>query len=89
MSADLGFIDQAPLFAPSPSQLSHVSSCPTPPLNEVGPETPTGSASLVSPVIITLDNEVLMQEGTPGSEMVPKTTGRRRGQLPKIPTAKG
>ena len=89
MSADLEFLDDAPLFAPSPSQLSHLCSCPTPPHNEVGPGTPTGSAALVSPVIVTLDNEVLMQEGTPESETVPINSGRRGGQLPKMPAAKG
>ena len=89
MSADLGFIDDSLLFAPSPSPLSHMSRSPTPPHNEVVPKTADGLAAVVSPVIVTLDNEVLMQEGTPEPEMVPITTGRRRGQLRKKPAAQG
>ena len=90
MFADLVFINDAPLFAPSPFPLSHVSCSPTPPHNEVVPETPARLAAVVSPVIVTLDNEVLMQEGTtPEPEMVPIPTGRRRGELRKKPAAKG
>ena len=89
MSADLNFIDDAPLFAPSPSPLSNVSRSPTPPHNEVVPETPTPSAALVSPVIVLLENVFLMQEGTPEPAMVPIMTGRRSGQLHKKPATKG
>ena len=82
-SDDLAFIDDAPLFAPSPSPRSHVSWSLTPPPNEVVPETPAPSAAVVSPVIVTLDDDILMQPGTPEPEMVPITSGRRRGQLRK------
>ena len=37
----------------------------------------------MSPVIVTLNDDILMQEGTPGPEMVPITSGRRQGQLRK------
>ena len=94
-SDDLDFIDDAPLFAPSPSPRSHVSwsltpppnevivRSPTPPHNEVVLENPTPSAAVVSPVIVTLDDDILMQEGTPEPEMVAITSGRRRSQLRK------
>ena len=81
MSANLNCINDAPLFAPCPSPLSHVCGSPTPPHNKVVPETPTLSAALVWPVIVPLENQVHMQEGTPEPEMVPIATGRRRGQF--------
>ena len=56
---------------------------PTPLHNEVVPETPPPAAPVVSPVILTLDYDILMQEGTPEPEMVPITSGRRRAQLRK------
>ena len=89
------FIDDAPLFAPSPSPRSHVSwsqipppngliiHSPTPLHNEIVPETPPPSAAVVLPVIVTLDDDFLMQEGTPEPEMVPITSCRRQGQLQK------
>ena len=46
-------------------------------------ETPAPSPALVAPVILTLDNDILMQEGTPEPELVPITSGRRQGQLRK------
>ena len=82
-SDDLDFIDDAPLFPPSPSPRSHVSWSPTPPPNEVVPETAPPAAAVVSPVIVTLEDDILMQEGTPEPEMVPITSGRRQGQLRK------
>ena len=85
MSADLEFVDDAPLFAPSPSPLSHVSHTRTPPPIEVIRETPAPLAAIVPPVIVTLDDEQLVQVGTPEPEMVPITSGRRRGQLGKKP----
>ena len=85
MSADLEFIDDAPLFAPSPSPLSHVSRTPTPPPMEVIHETRAPVAAVVPPVIVTLNDEHLVQVGTPEPEMVPITSGRRRGQLRKKP----
>ena len=54
---------------------------PTPLSNEVAPETPTQSAALISPVIVTLDHDILMQEVTPEPELVPIISGRRQGQL--------
>ena len=85
MSADLEFIDDAPLLAPSPSPLSYLSRTPTPPPIEVICETPAPVAAIVPPVIVTLDDEQLVQVGTPEPEMVPITSGRRRGQLRKKP----
>ena len=94
-SDNLAFIDDTPLFAPSPSPSSHMSwsltpspnqviiRSPTPPHNEVVPETAAPSAAIVSPVIVALDDDILMQEGTPEPEMVPITSGRRQGQLRK------
>ena len=94
-SDDLDFIDDAPLFAPSPSPHSHMSwsampppneviiHSPMPPHNEVVSETPPPAVAVVSPVIVTLDDDILMQEGTPEPEMVPVTSGRRQGQLRK------
>ena len=83
MSDDIDFIDDAALFAPSPSPPSHVSWSPTPPPNEVVAETPAPAAALVSPLIATLDDDILIQEGTPEPEIVPITLGRRQGQLRK------
>ena len=94
-SDDLDFVDEAPLFAPSPSPGSYLSwsatpppneviiGSRTPPHNEVVPETPPPAAAVVSPVIVTLDDDILMQEGTREQEMVPITSGRRQGQLQK------
>ena len=56
---------------------------PTPLHNEVVPETPPPAAAIVSPGIVTLDDDILMHEGTPEPEMVPITSSRRRGQLRK------
>ena len=87
-SDDIDFIDDTSLFAPSPSPHSHVSRAPTPPPNEVivrsptplhnvvVPKTPAPLAAVLSPVIVTLDTDILMQEGTPEPEMVPITSGR-------------
>ena len=52
---------------------------------EVIRETPAPVAAIVPPVIITLDDEQLVQVGTPEPEMVPITSGRRRGQLRNRP----
>jgi len=83
-SDDLAFIDDGPLFAPSPSPLSHVSPTPPPPAMELVCEPP---APAVAPgVIVAPDDEVLVQDGTPEPEMVPIASGQRRGQLrPRVP----
>ena len=46
-------------------------------------KTPPPAAAIVSPVIVTLGDDILMQDGTPEPEMVPITSGRRQGQLRK------
>ena len=48
-------------------------------------ETPAPVAAVLPPVIVTLDDEQLVQVSTPEPEMVPITSGRRRGQLRKKP----
>jgi len=78
-SDDLAFIDDGPLFAPSPSPLSHVSPTPAPFAMELAIGSP---APVVSPdVIVAPDDEVLVQDSTPQPDMVPIASGRPRGQL--------
>jgi len=78
-SHDLAFIDDGPLFGPSPSPITHVSPTPAPPTMEVLIELPAPAAA--PGVIMVPDEQVLVQDGTPEPEMVHIASGRHRGQL--------
>jgi len=78
-SDNLAFIDDGPLFARSPSLLSHVSPTPALPAMEAVIESP---APAVAPCfIVAPDDKVLVQDGRPEPELVPVASGRLRGQL--------
>ena len=85
-SHDLDFVYNPPLFAQSCSPHSHVYSSPTPLHIEVVPGTRAPSAAVVSPVIVTLDIELVRRrvpqnQGFFRSPLVGDmaTWGRRKG----------
>ena len=82
-SDDLELIHDATLFAPSPPPHSHLSQSPTPAHKAVVPDTPAPLYAVVSPVIVTLNNKVLMQDATQEPEIVAINSGRYQGQLRK------